>query len=174
MGARLLAFAVLPLSLLLAGGANATSFTLAAMLDGLQVPVVTLGNGTLTGTYDDVTNALTWSGSFSGLTTGTNAAHFHGPAAPGVNAGIQVSMTGGSNVFPLAVTSGSFSGSATITDTQEADLLAGLWYVNIHTTMFPNGEIRGQVAAVPVPEPPVIGLLALGLAGLVWTGRRRA
>ena len=174
MGARLRASGVLLLSLLLASTANATSFTLTAVIDGLQVPTASLGTGTLMGTYNDVTNALTWSGSFSGLGSNTTAAHFHGPAAPGVNAGIQVSMTGGSNVFPLAVTSGSFSGSATITDAQEADLLANLWYTNIHTTVFPAGEIRGQVLAVPVPEPPVLGLLALGLAGLVWTGRRRA
>ena len=70
------------------------------------------------------------------------------------------------DVFPLAVTSGAYSGSATITDLQEADLLNGLWYVNIHTTTSAGGEIRGQVYAVVVPEPSTAVLLALGLVAL--------
>ncbi|MGA7734953.1 MAG: CHRD domain-containing protein, partial [Pseudolabrys sp.] len=36
-------------------------------------------------------------------------------------------------------------GSATLTDTQAEDLMAGRWYVNIHTTTHKAGEIRGQV-----------------------------
>ena len=38
-------------------------------------------------------------------------------------------------------------GSATLTDAQAADLMAGRWYVNIHTAANPNGEIRGQLLA---------------------------
>lgn len=38
-----------------------------------------------------------------------------------------------------------FEGQATLTDAQAADMMAGLWYVNIHTTRYPGGEIRGQL-----------------------------
>jgi CHRD domain len=162
--------------LLGASNANATSYTVTAILDGLQEtpPVVTTGTGTLTGTYDDVTNFLSWSGSFSLLIGTTTDAHFHGPAAVGVGpAPIQVATNAGSgDIFPIGVTSGSFSGTATITETQETQLLGSLWYHNIHSTFRPGGEIRGQVYAV-APEPPVIGLLAMGLMGLVFAGRRR-
>jgi hypothetical protein len=47
-------------------------------------------------------------------------------------------------------------------------------YVNIHTTLYPNGEIRGWlVAAPPVPETTEWSMLAVGLAGLMWMSRRR-
>ena len=160
---------------LAASPAAATSFNLAASHDGAQEtpPVVTAGTGSMSITYDDVTNLLTWTGSFSGLTGTTTDAHFHGPAAPGAGpAGVQVATNAGSgDIFPLGVTSGAFSGSASITATQGADLLAGLWYHNIHSTFKTGGEIRGQVLLVP--EATTFGLLVLGLAGLGWTGRRK-
>ncbi len=40
-------------------------------------------------------------------------------------------------------------GMATLTDQQAKDLEAGLWYFNVHTAKFPDGEIRGQLAAAP-------------------------
>jgi hypothetical protein len=46
-------------------------------------------------------------------------------------------------------------------------------YVNVHTTAYPNGEIRGFLVAAPVPEPAEWALLAGGLGALLWTGRRR-
>ena len=60
-------------------------------------------------------------------------------------------------------------GSATISASQETDLLAGLWYVNVHSTAFGGGEIRGQVL---VPEPGMLGLVAVGVLALVVRSRR--
>ncbi len=170
MGARILATALLAFGVGLAGAANALSYTLSAILDGLQEvpPVATPGTGTMTGTYDDVTNLLSWSGSFSSLIGTTTAAHFHGPAAVGVSAAVRLGIT-----IPTGVTAGVFAGSATISNAFEAELLTGLWYLNIHSSYRPGGEIRGQVLATVVPEPAVLSLFAAaGLAALA-TRRRR-
>jgi hypothetical protein len=52
-------------------------------------------------------------------------------------------------------------------------IVANEAYVNIHTSTNPNGEIRGFLVAAPVPEPAEWAMLAGGLAGLLWMGRRR-
>ncbi|HVK89896.1 MAG TPA: CHRD domain-containing protein [Mycoplana sp.] len=85
-------------------------------------------------TVDTEMKKLTWTVTFSGLSGEPIAAHFHGPAEPGKNAGPVVDISGS-----LA------SGTADITDEQLADLQAGNWYLNVHTEKFPDGEIRGQV-----------------------------
>jgi hypothetical protein len=127
------------LTLLLAGApVFAETVQLKAELKGSsEVPVnESKGTGRMTGTYDTSSKKLTWQGSYSGLTGNPTAAHFHGPAEPGKNAGI---------VVPLKETGASFSGNADLTDAQAADLLAGRWYLNIHTQAHPGGEVRGQV-----------------------------
>jgi len=103
-------------------------------------PNASAATGTITGTFDDFTNRIFYTVSFSGLTTNTTGAHFHAPAAPGANAGIIIPFTG----FPAA-TSGTYSGSAVVTDLQKTQLFAGLWYANIHSSTYPGGEIRVQV-----------------------------
>ena len=164
---------------LAASPALATTYTVTASLDGLQEtpPVATTGTGTMTGTYDDVLNDLFWSGSFTGLIGTTTDAHFHGAAAVGVGpAGVREAINAAAgDMFPIGVTFGSFSGDATttISEADEAELLAGLWYVNIHTSFRPGGEIRGQIYLTAVPEPSTLALLALGLAGATAATRRR-
>jgi len=98
------------------------------------------GAGLLTATYDTETKLLTYHVTFAKLSGPATMAHFHGPAAPGANAKVQIAM-------PNPVTS-PIDGSATLTDDQNHDLLGGLWYFNVHTAKNPGGEIRGQVVGV--------------------------
>lgn len=110
-----------------------------ATLDGKsEVPATTTaGTGTADIDYDAASKKLTWKVTYSGLSGPATAAHFHGPAEAGKNAGVAVAI-------PNAGTSPA-EGSATLTDAQAADLVAGKYYVNIHTAANPAGEIRGQV-----------------------------
>jgi hypothetical protein len=110
-----------------------------AALDGKsEVPANTsAATGTADIDYDAATKKLTWKLTYSGLSGPATAAHFHGPAEPGKNAGVAVAI-------PNATASPA-EGSATLTDAQAADLMAGKYYVNVHTAANPGGEIRGQV-----------------------------
>ena len=90
----------------------------------------------MTATFDTDSNKLSWNGSVSGLSGPVTAAHFHS-ADVGKNGPVTVPIIGADN--------GSFEGSAILTDTQAEDLMAGKWYVNIHTAAHKAGEIRGQV-----------------------------
>jgi hypothetical protein len=109
------------------------------MLDGASEvpPTTSTGKGTADIDYDPATKKLSWKVSYSGLTGPATAAHFHGPAEAGKNAGVAVPI-------PNIGTSPA-EGSATLTDAQAADFTAGKYYVNIHTAANPGGELRGQV-----------------------------
>ena len=100
-------------------------------------PNASAGTGTADINYDAATKKLSWKLTYSGLSGPATAAHFHGPAEPGKNAGVALAI-------PNA-TASPVEGSATLTDAQAADLEAGKYYVNVHTAANPGGEIRGQV-----------------------------
>jgi uncharacterized protein (TIGR03118 family) len=124
--------------------------TFVATLNGAQEVPPKVTNGTGTGIVtitDEPTGAAKVSLAFSGLTSNANAAHIHGPAAPGVNAAI---------LFPLTVpiaTSGSINDVAiSMTPTQIQQLKDGLLYFNVHTDNNPGGEIRGQILFNPIDE----------------------
>jgi hypothetical protein len=129
--------ATLAVGILFAGPAFAEKMK--ATLDGKSEtpPNASTGKGTADIDYDAATKKLSWKLTYSGLSGPATAAHFHGPAEPGKNAGVAVAI-------PNAGTS-PVEGSATLTDAQAADLQAGKYYVNIHTAANPGGEIRGQV-----------------------------
>jgi hypothetical protein len=103
-------------------------------------PTTSSGKGTLTASYDPATKMLTWEGNFSGLSGPATAAHFHGPAEAGKNAGVAIWISEKGQPF-----SSPFKGSATLTDAQADDLQKGMWYANVHTDANKGGEIRGQV-----------------------------
>ena len=157
---------------------SVASFAPAAMI-GWQVPIASdqvVGAPAIPGDeptgvgivwLNDATNELTWEIPYSGLSGDLTNSHFHGPAARGVNAGVQVPIEAG----PLPKY-GILSGAAVISDAQEIQLLDGLWYINIHTALNGGGEIRGQIdGANIIPEPATLGLIVVG--GLVAVVRRR-
>lgn len=126
-------------SCLTAAPALAEMVAMKATLNGAsEVPANTSkATGTAAINYDTASKKLSWKLTYSGLTGPATAAHFHGPADTGKNAGVAVAI-------PNAGTSPA-DGSATLTDAQATDLMAGKYYVNVHTKDHPGGEIRGQV-----------------------------
>ena len=74
---------------------------------------------------------------FSGLSSSETAAHIHGPGAQGVSAQILFPLTTG-NLGDVLIS---------LTPTDVANLKNGLLYINVHSSNFPSGEIRGQFVA---------------------------
>jgi hypothetical protein len=118
---------------------------------------------------------MTVNGTFTGLTTPSTLAHIHGLADPGQG---PLPVIFGLTLNPLGATSGSYSGSATLSGANLTGALLGRTYVNVHSMMNGGGEIRGQV--VPAPSAPAlppwgIVLMTLSMAGAgAWlvSGRR--
>ena len=105
--------------------------------------------------YSRSNRTLSYTVNWSGLTDSVLLMHIHGSAPVGFAAGVlQNIVTASNGIFPQK-TSGkfTFAKSGTLSGTllvdgvliKEADLLNGLYYMNIHTSAFPSGEIRGQI-----------------------------
>lgn len=126
---------------------------------------------------DTDTGDFTLDYSFANLIGTVTVAHFH-QAPMGSNGGVvywlaspgapnNLATTLMSPSMPVGVTAASASGSGILSPALVGQALAGNLYINIHTTAFAGGEIRGQV----VPTPGAAALLGLG--SLIVVGRRR-
>lgn len=104
-------------------------------------PVMTDATGRVYAVLNKNNLLLRWKMTYTGLSGPATMVHFHGPAAVGENARVQVP-------FQRPITS-PYAGQATLTPQQAAELMAGKWYVNIHTRAHPGGEIRGWMVVQP-------------------------
>jgi hypothetical protein len=140
--------------------ANAALITFDATLNGAQEPTASTATGFGTVVLDDVADMITVNLSWTGLVGGpATAAHIHGPGAPGVNAPVLFPFSGVPSATSGSIPQQSFG----ITTAEIAQLEAGLYYMNIHNSTFPAGEIRGQLLAA-APEPSSLGLIVGALA----------
>lgn len=186
--------AALPLAFF-AAAAPAQAQTFSTYLNGAQEPTsspatgfgtVRLAAGGPTGEQLFVTESV------SGLTAPLIEFHIHGPATPGYNGPVLYNIASAALGDPLGLlgqTSFSFTnyeidlpsvvtadnGSMFTQAQQVTFLTAGVDYLNVHTTAFPDGEIRGQIPtsnAVPETGTAVSFGLLLALGGLAVLRRR--
>ena len=142
--------------------ADAAIINWVANLSGAQEvpPNASLATGTGFGTYDTVTNLLSWTVIYAGMSGPLTGGHFH-RAPVGVNGPIIVNI--GTGASPIV-------GSIAIAESDEPSLLGGNVYINLHTAAYPGGEIRGQVET---PEPTTVTLMAAGLLAIASLRGRR-
>jgi plastocyanin/glucose/arabinose dehydrogenase len=114
-----------------------------ASMSGSQERPAVVTDGSGSGTFTLVGNQLGFNVSYGGLTGTATASHIHGPAGAFANAGVLVDFSpfnGGS-----WGKSGSLAGSVTLNATNLVHVLSGQTYINVHSTAFGPGEIRGQI-----------------------------
>lgn len=194
---RILCFFLSTLIASFGGYAHASVIKYTATLSGLNESPANAspGTGNATVMIDSNANTMALHVSFSGLLGTTKASHIHCcTSAPFAgNAGVATTTPSFAG-FPTGVTSGTYdvvldllalgtynsafvSAHGNSAATSEKALLDGLalgeGYLNIHTSAFAGGEIRGFLTAAAVPEPSSFALLALGMSLLVAGGRKR-
>ncbi len=156
-------------------------------------PNASPGTGVATVEFDLDLVTLKVSTSFSGLLGNVTAAHIHGATAiAGTGTAGVITQTPTFSGFPTGATSGTYTNTfdltlassynaayitangGTVSGALNAFVLAaqsGKAYLNIHTTSFPGGEIRGFLTAVP--EPSSVALVGLVLGGIAVRYRQR-
>jgi len=109
--------------------------------------------GSLNVSYSRLSKTLSYNFSWTGLTGPVTVFHIHGLAPVGFSAPVFQTFTPAS-IVPCKVNGvngptscGSYSGTLFIDGVaiKEADLLNGMYYVNIHTATYGGGEIKGQI-----------------------------
>ena len=143
--------------------------------------------------FDTVTNTLNFDFTFQDLTDGLefqagSGIHFHlpgvsddpfnqtGPIVFNLNSFSDPAVTNTNTQIVDGTTSGSVTGTVSFANNLDLvdDLLAGEFYLNIHSESFGGGELRGSVTPAAIPEPSSSSLIALAFAGLVARRRRSA
>jgi hypothetical protein len=191
---RLFGGLIIAVALLVASASHAALITRFVTLSGTSEipPVMSPGTGTATILLDDVAHTLRVIVNFSGLLAGVTAAHIHCcnpidvnspvatavPTFPGFPSGVTIgsydetfNLLLSSSYNPVFVTAqgGTLAGAeAALT----AGIATGIAYLNIHTTLFPGGEIRGLTLAQSVPEPGTLALLAIAVVVLALIRRQ--
>lgn len=124
---------------LFAGTASAATekFHATLMPSSEVPPTKSAGTGEANVSLNTTTHEITYDVTFSGFASQATAAHIHGPAESGKNAGVMVPL-GNNPTSPI-------KGTATLTPAQQQNLTAGMTYVNVHTKNNPSGAIRGQL-----------------------------
>ena len=195
-------FSHVPLALLLAcaatSPASATIYVFHGNPTGDQEspPTGSPGTGSVSVIYDDVAHTMTYDVFFSQLLAGTTAAHIHVRSDLLTPNGGVATTTPNFPGFPLGVTSGTFANTFDMTlassynpaflnnavnlgDTSTAEmtlltaLFEGRGYFNIHSTTFPGGEIRANLALVPEPSTWMMLLGGFAAAGIMIRRRKK-
>jgi hypothetical protein len=117
-----------------------------ALLEGSQeVPaVISSGTGKVEYSYNSTTKNLTYKAIWSNLNDSAISMHIHGLAGRGQNAGIFQNFT---LIAAQRRKEGTYTGTLIIDNTsiKEADLLAGKYYLNLHSKVNTGGELRAQL-----------------------------
>ncbi len=143
-------------TLALASTAVAQTTYIGVLTGATEVPpVATAATGNATVVLNAAQTQLSISVQFQNLVGVYSASHIHGPAPAGSNAGVKWGFSGVASGWVFGA--GNQSGTLTnfivtgITATDVTNLNAGNFYVNIHSTLFPGGELRAQLGSAPVP-----------------------
>jgi len=144
------------LALAIAAPAAAQTTYVCVLSGGTEVPANATGaTGNATAVLNAAQTQLSVSCQFQNLTGTYAASHIHGPAPAGANANVKWDFS--APTAPWVFTNTNHNGTVTnfvvpgITAADVTNLNAGQFYVNVHSTVFPGGEIRGQLGSSPVP-----------------------
>jgi hypothetical protein len=147
---------------ILSTAAEAALVNLQANMDGLQEspPNASPAFGLAEFVLNDVTGDITLTtGTYQDLLGGSTFVSLRGPAPPGTNAALILALT----LDTPGAATGTFSvpGGSTLSMANVTNAINGQVYINLNSSVFPSGEIRGQLFVVPEPSTFVLGALGL-------------